>query len=54
MTIHELLDLARNKLATLARQRDHAWAQGDSALVAALDERIARTQGTIAALEGLL
>lgn len=54
MTIQELLDLAQNKLATLSRQRDHAWAQGDSAHVALLDERIATTQGTIAALEGLL
>ena len=53
MTIQELLDLAKNKLATLARQRDHAWAQGDSALVASLDAQIATTASTIAALEGI-
>ncbi len=53
MTIQELIDLAKNKLTTLARQREHAWAQGDSALVAALDARIATTESTIAALEGL-
>jgi hypothetical protein len=53
MTIQELLDLARNKLATLARQREHAWSQGDSALVAALDAKIATTEDTIEALEGL-
>lgn len=53
MTIQELLDLARNKLATLSRQRDHAWEQGDSALVASLDEKIATTQGTIQALESI-
>jgi len=54
MTIQELLDLARNKLATLSRQRENAWLQGDSALVASLDEKIVTTQATIAALEGLL
>lgn len=53
MTIEELIDLARNKLATLKRQRDHAWAQGDSALIASLDAKIATTESTIAALEGL-
>ena len=53
MTIQELLDLARNKLATLARQREHAWSQGDSALVAALDAKIATTEDTIEALEGI-
>ena len=53
MTIQELLDLARNKLATLTRQREHAWAQGDSALVSTLDARIATTEDTIEALEGL-
>jgi len=54
MTIQELLELARNKLATLSRQRENAWLQGDSAIVASLDEKIATTQATIAALEGLL
>ena len=53
MTIQELIDLAKNKLATLARQREHAWSQGASALVASLDARIATTESTIAALEGL-
>jgi hypothetical protein len=53
MTIPELIDLAKNKLATLARQREHAWSQGDSALVSTLDEKIAVTASTIAALEGL-
>lgn len=53
MTIQELIDLAKNKLATLARQRDHAWAHGDSALVASLDAKIATTEDTIATLEGL-
>ena len=53
MTIQELLDLARNKLVTLTRQREHAWAQGDAEALAALDSRIATTESTIAALEGL-
>jgi hypothetical protein len=53
MTIAELIDLAKNKLATLARQREHAWSQGDSALVAALDAKIATTEDTVAALEGI-
>lgn len=53
MTIQELLELAKNKLATLARQREHAWSQGDSALVASLDAKIATTEDTIATLEGI-
>lgn len=53
MTIQELIDLAKNKLATLSRQRDHAWSQGDSALVASLDAKIATTENTIEALEGI-
>ena len=54
MTIQELLDLARNKLATLTRQREYCWSQGDAAMVASLDESIATTQITITSLEGLV
>ena len=54
MTIQELLDLARNRLATMIRQREYAWSQGDATMVASLDESIVTTQITIASLEGLV
>jgi hypothetical protein len=54
MTIQELLDLSRNRLATLSKQRDYAWSQGDATMVASLDESIATTQITITTLEGLV
>jgi hypothetical protein len=53
MTIHELIALARARLAYLNGRRGTAVALGDTATIATLDGEIATTEQTIAALEGL-
>lgn len=53
MTVNELIALAENRLATLARQRDAAWQSGDTAALAACDAQIAETEQTLAKLRSL-
>jgi hypothetical protein len=53
MTIHELIALARARLAHLNGKRGTAVAIGDTAAIAVLDAEIDTTERTIAALEGI-
>jgi hypothetical protein len=53
MTIHELIALTENRLATLTRQRDAAWQMGDASALAVADAQIAETENTLAKLRSL-
>lgn len=54
MSIQELIEMLRNRIAFLARERQLAVGRGDVAYVSALDADTATTNTTIAALEAAL
>lgn len=51
MTDAELLELARNRLASLEQSRRALWVTGDEVAIRDIDERIAEAKARIESLE---